>query len=182
MKAVPFVVFHTISFPHQGNIVTVDQLDLCTSYLRSNIELTIPLIKHYSTKPKIIGVGLFKDSSLVGIFPSSPFDPPLIVPINMIWTSTSPSSIPWDVQPHQDSSLSSPMQLSTLSSSLGECISTRIHVSKNKKKQCRCRKHSHKGNSVASTHHARVTPLTFGHHVEKNHLVNSDHTRIMPHL
>ena len=61
MKAVPSIVFHTISFPHQGKIITADQLDFCTSDLRSNTESTIPLIGDSSTKSKTIGAGLFKD-------------------------------------------------------------------------------------------------------------------------
>ena len=47
----------------------------------------------------MIGAGLFKDSSLVGIFPWSPPDPPLKFPINMISTHT--CHHPWII-PHPD--------------------------------------------------------------------------------
>lgn len=99
MKAVPSAVFHTISFSHQGKIIIVDQLDFCTSDLRTNTKSTIPLINDSSSKPEIIGAGLFKDSSLMGLFPSSPPHPSLIVPINMISTHTSYD--PWII-PHLD--------------------------------------------------------------------------------
>lgn len=187
MKEIPSTMFCAISFPLQGKIITIDQLDFCTSNLRSNTEPIVHLIVDSCTKYKTFGVGLFKDSYLMGIFPSSPPDPPLTIPISMISTSTFPSSLPWDVEPHQDPSLSSLVQLSPLSSSLGEHISTSIHVSKNKKKWNSQRKHSHKGNPLASRNHTRDklvasachawgTPLTFGHYVEKKHLLNGPHT------
>lgn len=51
MKAVPSVVFHTISFPHQGKIVIVDQLDFCTIDIRTTTETTIPLVGDSSSRP-----------------------------------------------------------------------------------------------------------------------------------
>ena len=122
MKEIPFVVFHTISFPHQGKIAIVDQLDFCTSDLRTNTESTIPLIGDSSSKPEIIGAGLFKDSSLMRIFPSSPSDPPLTVPINMISTHTSfdPLIIP---HPNKVDSYGTVMPLSPIEKSYMEILS-----------------------------------------------------------
>lgn len=89
MKVVPSAMFRTTCFPHEGKIITVDQLDFCTSDLRSNTNSNVPLIGNYSMKYEIIGICLFKDSSLMGIFPSSPPNPPPTVPINMILGHTS---------------------------------------------------------------------------------------------
>ena len=97
MKIVPSTMFHTISFPHLRKRVTIDQLDFCTTNLRTNTETTIPLVGDSSSKPEMTGVGLFKDSSLMGVFPSSPPDPPLTIPTNMISTDTSHD--PWII-PH----------------------------------------------------------------------------------
>ena len=76
MKVVPSVVFRMISFPHQGKIVTIDQLDFYTTDLRTNTETTIPLGGDSSSKLEMIGVELFKDLSLMGVFPHHPLTHP----------------------------------------------------------------------------------------------------------
>jgi hypothetical protein len=76
-------VFHLLQFPHQGKIVTVDQLDYCTPYLydyaMNNDSFLCPSIGYES-----VGVGLLKDSSLMGIFPLPPFDTSQVATLNMI--------------------------------------------------------------------------------------------------
>lgn len=57
------------------------------------------MIGYSSIKYETIRDGLFKDSSLMDIFPSPPPDPPRIVPINMISTNTSYD--PW-ILPHSN--------------------------------------------------------------------------------
>jgi hypothetical protein len=99
MHAVISTLFRVICFPHQGKVVTVDQLaffisDSCTG--------NIPFIVKTPHGYENVGVGLLKDSSLMGTFPiplpSVP--PPCVASINMISTSvgkTPESYDPWIV-------------------------------------------------------------------------------------
>ena len=59
-------VFRMIMFPHKGNIVKIDQL----SYFTSNPTSTnsIQHVKKMVIPHKDVGVGLVKDSSLMGTF------------------------------------------------------------------------------------------------------------------
>jgi hypothetical protein len=77
--------FCVIRFPHQGKVVTVDQLsffnsDSCTS--------NVPFIVKTPPSYENVGVGLLKDSSLMGTFPIPPPDipTPFVTSINMIST------------------------------------------------------------------------------------------------
>jgi hypothetical protein len=102
MKVVASTVFHIICFPHQGKIVTIDQLDYCTPDLRANPSTNMPFIGDSSGGYKGVGIGMFKDSSLMGIFPLPAPDTTHIAPMNMIssFTSRSLGSFdPW-VVPH----------------------------------------------------------------------------------
>jgi hypothetical protein len=83
MHAFVSTLLHVIHFPHQGKVVIVDQLtffssDLCTS--------NIPFIEKTPPGYENVGVGLLKDSSLMGTFPIPPPDvpPPFFASINMI--------------------------------------------------------------------------------------------------
>ena len=83
MQAVALTLFRVIQFPFQGNIVTIDQLDFITPSAITNDANIVPLLK--TPQYKYIGVGIIKDSSLMGVFPS--FEPPLAsqtASINMI--------------------------------------------------------------------------------------------------
>jgi hypothetical protein len=97
MHAVMSTLFRIVHFPHQGKVVTVDQLAFFNSDTRTN---NIPFIAKTPPGYENVGVGLLKDSTLMGTFPIPPPDipPPLVASINMISTSvheTHSSSDPW---------------------------------------------------------------------------------------
>jgi hypothetical protein len=101
MTAVTSLVFRCVQFPHQGKIVTIDQLDFCTPGARIPTTNNIPFLGDHPVTYESVGVGLLKDSSLMGTFPT-PIPPTThhIVVVNMI--STMPyqsleSSDPWVV-------------------------------------------------------------------------------------
>ena len=86
MHAIVSTLFRVLHFPHQGKVITVDQLaffnsDTCTS--------NVPFIAKTLPGYENVGVGLLKDSTLMGTFPIPPPDvpPPLVASINMISTS-----------------------------------------------------------------------------------------------
>jgi hypothetical protein len=86
MCAVVSTLFHVVRFPHQGKVVTVDQLAFFNFDTRNGNVLFIA-----KTPPgyENIDVDLLKDSSLMGTFPISPPDVPhsSVSSINMISTS-----------------------------------------------------------------------------------------------
>ena len=85
MHAVVSTLFLVVRFPHQGKVVTFDQLaffnsDTCTG----NLSFIAKTLLGYEN----VGVGLLKESSLMGTFPIPPPDVPrpLVASINMIST------------------------------------------------------------------------------------------------
>jgi hypothetical protein len=99
MTVVASSVFQCVQFPHQGKIVTIDQLDFCT--LDARATNNIPFLGDHPVTYESIGVGLLKDSSLMGTFPT-PLPPTThhIATINMISTTayqSLESSNPWIV-------------------------------------------------------------------------------------
>jgi hypothetical protein len=114
MNVVASSVFRCVQFPHQGKIVTVDQLDFCTPNARIPTTNNIPFLGDHPVTYESVGVGLLKDSSLMGTFPT-PLPPTAhhISTVNMI--STMPyqsleSSDPWIVP--------SPMEFDVLSDTM----------------------------------------------------------------
>ena len=91
MYAVVSTLFHVVRFPHQGKVVTVDQLAFFNSDTRTG---NIPFITKTPPGYENVGVGLLKDSSLMGTFPIPPSDVPRssVASINMI--STLPHELP----------------------------------------------------------------------------------------
>ena len=87
MTVVASSVFQCVQFPHQGKIVTIDQLDFCTPDARIPATNNIPFLGDHKIMYESIGVGLLKDSSLMGTFPT-PLPPTAhhIVVVNMIST------------------------------------------------------------------------------------------------
>jgi hypothetical protein len=81
--AVVSTLFCMICFPHQGNIVTFDQLAFFNSDSHTS---NIPFIAKTPHNYENFGVGHLKDSSLMGTFPVPPLDipPPFVTSINMI--------------------------------------------------------------------------------------------------
>jgi hypothetical protein len=86
MCAVVSTLFRVVRFPHQGKVVTVDQLAFFNSDTRHG---NVPFIAKTPPSYENVGVGLIKDSSLMGTFPIPPPDVPRlsIDSINMISTS-----------------------------------------------------------------------------------------------
>jgi hypothetical protein len=99
MHAVVSTLFHVLRFPHQGKVVTVDQLAFFNSDSHTS---NVPFILKTPPGYENVGVGLLKDSTLMGTFPIPPPDipPPFVASINMISTSvheTPASHDPWIV-------------------------------------------------------------------------------------
>ena len=67
MQVVALTIFWIVQFPFQGKIVTVDQLDFITPSAITNDANNVLLLN--TPQYKDIGVGLIKDSSLMGVFP-----------------------------------------------------------------------------------------------------------------
>jgi hypothetical protein len=117
MTAVASSVFRCVQFPHQGKIVTIDQLDFCTPDARIPATNNIPFLGDHAVTYESVGVGLLKDSSLMGTFPT-PLPPTTshIAAVNMIstWPQQSlESSDPWIVpSPLEFDGLSDLMPLS----------------------------------------------------------------------
>jgi hypothetical protein len=99
MHAVVSTLFHVMHFPHQGKVITIDQLAFFNSDARTD---NIPFIAKTPLGYENVSVGLLKDSSLMGTFPIPPPDVPhpSVTSINMIFTSihgTPVSHDPWMV-------------------------------------------------------------------------------------
>jgi hypothetical protein len=99
MSTVVSTIFHVLGFPHQGKVVTIDQLAFFNSNSRTR---NVPFISKTPPGYKNVGVVLLKDSTLMGTFPIPPLDisPPFVAFINMISTTiheTPESYDPWVV-------------------------------------------------------------------------------------
>jgi hypothetical protein len=101
MTVIASSVFRCVQFPHQGKIVTIDQLDFYTPDACIPVTNNIPFLGDHPVTYESVGVGLLKDSSLMGTFPTT-LPPTMhhISTVNMI--STMPyqsleSSGPWVV-------------------------------------------------------------------------------------
>ena len=84
MKVVASTVFWLLSFPHQGKIVTINQLNYCMPDLPSNTNTIVLLISESASISQSIGAGMFTYPCVMGVFPMSAPDIPTIAPINMI--------------------------------------------------------------------------------------------------
>ena len=84
MKVVASTVFWLLSFPHQGKIIIVNQLDFCTLDLRPQANSSVPLISDSLSNAQSIGTGLFKDPCLMGVFPLPAPDLSTMAPAHMI--------------------------------------------------------------------------------------------------
>ena len=68
--------FFTLQFPHQGKIVTIDQLDYCTLDIHNHGANNVTFFKASKLSYESLGVEILKYSSLMGNFPlSSPNSP-----------------------------------------------------------------------------------------------------------
>jgi hypothetical protein len=82
-------VFRCVQFPHQGKIVTVDQLDFFITDARAPATNNIPFLGDHEITYETIGFGLLKYSSLMGTF-LTPLPPTThhIATVDMISTTT----------------------------------------------------------------------------------------------
>jgi hypothetical protein len=79
MKALASFVFHTMMFPHNGNIITIDQVSHYEPNPSSNIDNILSFVHTNPNAYPLIEMGprIFKDPSLLGTYHGSP---PLIHP------------------------------------------------------------------------------------------------------
>jgi hypothetical protein len=69
MTVVASSVFRTLQFPHQGKIVTIDQLNYCIPDSTTHSVDNVLLVGDSQLSYESVGVGLLKDSTLMGTFP-----------------------------------------------------------------------------------------------------------------
>lgn len=81
-------LFHVLRFPHEGKIVTVDQISFFAS---SSSSSNVPYVGNTNIPYESMGTGIFKDSSLMGTFT---LPPPHVHSVKMI-------SDPWII-PSED--------------------------------------------------------------------------------
>lgn len=60
MTVVTYSIFHTLQFPHQGKIVTIDQLNFFTPVIHNNGTNNIPFINDSKLSYESVRVGLLK--------------------------------------------------------------------------------------------------------------------------
>jgi hypothetical protein len=79
MKAVASTVFQMMMFPHNGKIITIDQVSHYEPNHSSNTDNILPLVHTSSDAYTLMdmGLGIFKDPSLLGAYLGAP---PLIHP------------------------------------------------------------------------------------------------------
>ena len=75
-------------------IVSIDQLDYYTPNVRFDTAANVPLVSNSHPVPELIGVGLFKDPCLMGVFPPPVLDA-FVAPINMISSIDTFMGDPW---------------------------------------------------------------------------------------
>jgi hypothetical protein len=103
MKAVASSVFRKIMFPHNGKIVTIDQVLHYESNPSTNLDNILPLIHtNKDVYPLVeMGPGIFKDPSLLGTYHGAP---PLLPP-NQVCVVSSDRTHPEDAHPTQEASV-----------------------------------------------------------------------------
>jgi hypothetical protein len=78
-------IFRMLCFPHQGEIVAIDQLSFLYSSLNASIGPSIPVV--YNSQPTTKNIGVRMYSSLMGTFKFS-------TPTHLIYTmSSTPASV-----------------------------------------------------------------------------------------
>jgi hypothetical protein len=110
MKAVASSVFRTMMFPHNENIVTIDQVSHYESNPSTNIDNILPLIyTSHDAYPLIeISPEIFKDPSLLGTYHGAP---PLLHPSNQVCVVSSNRNDIEDTLPPREASIISDVPL-----------------------------------------------------------------------
>ena len=95
MTAVASSVFRTVQFPHQGQIVTIDQLSFYSPETSNTDTNSVPVIGQIKPHYEDVGVSLLKDSSIIGVFPEvpSPYAMVNMIASNGSWPLPSPSNL-----------------------------------------------------------------------------------------
>jgi hypothetical protein len=103
MKAVTSSVFRTIMFPHNGKIITIDQVSHYEPNPSANVDNILPLIHtNQDVYPLVeMGPGIFKDPSLLGTYHGAP---PLLPP-NQVCVVSSNKTHTEDARPPQEASI-----------------------------------------------------------------------------
>ena len=94
MRAFASTIYRLVRFPHQGKIVSIDQLDYCTPNVHFDTAANVPLVSNSHQVPELIGAGLFKDPYLMGVF-LPPIPDTIVIPINMISSVGTHMGDPW---------------------------------------------------------------------------------------
>jgi hypothetical protein len=112
MKAFASSIFRTMMFPHNGKIITIDQVSHYEPNPSSNIDNILPFIHtNPETYPLIeMRLGIFKDPSLLGTYHGAP---PLIHPSNHVCVISSKGTNIEDTLPPSEASLISDIPLAT---------------------------------------------------------------------
>ena len=76
MASIASLIFRLVQYPHQGKIITIDQLELFNPNSQTNADKIVPLSGQSHPQYEHIVLGLFKDSSLLGVFPLPFLAPP----------------------------------------------------------------------------------------------------------
>jgi hypothetical protein len=102
MKAVASSIFRTIMFPHNGKIVTIDQVSHYEPNPSANLDNILPLIHtNQDVYPLIeMGPGIFKDPSLLGTYHGAP---PLLPPSQVCIVSSKETLQEDDIPPQEAS-------------------------------------------------------------------------------
>jgi hypothetical protein len=110
MKAVASSVFRTMMFPHNGKIVTIDQVSHYEPNPSANIDNILPLIHtSHDAYPLVeMGPGIFKDPSLLGTYHGAP---PLLHPSNQVCVISSNGTHTEDTLPPTEASIISDVPL-----------------------------------------------------------------------
>ena len=114
MLCVLSTLFRLLKFPHEGKIITVDQL----SFFTLSSENNVPYMDQIPNPLDGIEPGLFKDPVLMGIFPIPPLN---TIQFNMLSQSDDPWIIP---SPKQVDSFGDSMPLSPIKINYCELTTT----------------------------------------------------------
>jgi hypothetical protein len=103
MKVVASSVFRTMMFPHNGKIITIDQVSHYEPNPSSNIDNILPLVHTNSDAYPLIEMGprIFKDPSLLGTYHGAP---PLIHPSAQVCVISSDGTETGDTIPPTEAS------------------------------------------------------------------------------
>jgi hypothetical protein len=97
-------------FPHNGKIITIDQVSHYEPNLSTNIDKILPLIQtSHDAYPLIeMGLGIFKDPSLLGTYHGAPL---LLHPTNQVCIVSSNGTDIEDTLPPREASIISDVPL-----------------------------------------------------------------------